>query len=773
MRRETRICLLLGFITLAVFWPVTHFDFINYDDPFYVINNPAIQHGVSTRAIVWAWRSVYMTAWHPLTWISHMVDWDIFGPKPGGHHLTSLLFHAANVMLLFFVLRQLTGATWRSAVVAALFAWHPLHVESVAWVSERKDVLSTFFWLLTMAAYAKYANSTKLTMPGSKSKILYYGLALISFAFGLMSKSMVVTLPFVLLLLDYWPLNRVRISPKLAPDGQISLMQAVAEKIPFLVLAALACLATIWAQMANSDLLASSVLPLSDRVANALVSYAIYLRKMLWPNDLSVFYPYSEGLRIWQLAGSVLLLSGITLMALWLARKWRFLAVGWFWFLGTLVPVIGFVPVSAHSMADRYTYIPLIGVFIMVVWGTPELVKLLPHHETWLKITAGLVLAGCLIGARVQVDYWRNSVTLLSHAVEITHNNIKAEYNLALALSQQGDAKTAIEHYQRAIEIRPNRLEAHYNSQWKAHYNLAQLLIQRGQWEEAETHYRTAAHDRPAVAEIDLADIHNNLGGVLRELGRLDEAAAEYRLALQMHPTNALSLRNLAGILAEQQKFGEAIINYEKAVRLEPGNGPAHNNYGLALEAAGKMDEAQSQFQMALKVLPNYAEARVNMGNLLLSEGGTREAKMQFDQALLLDPALPQEFAASGTNFMAHGRLRLAFRNFKSALQLNPDEIEALSDLAWLYATQRDPALRNGVEAVRLAEHGCELTSHQDVKLLGALDAAYAEAGFFDQAIATARMTEEVARNQGDTRVAEAAQKRMELYRSGKPFREP
>jgi len=512
------ICLLLALITLALYWPATHFDFINYDDPDYIIYNPPIQHGITGAALVWAFKTSHASNWHPLTWVSHMADCALYGHNPGGHHLTNLQFHTANVILLFLVLCQWTGAPWRSALVAALFAWHPLHVESVAWVSERKDVLSAFFWLLTLAAYGRYCGiSTKplyepLSRPATTLSPLsgeragrgvsaYYCLALFFFALGLLSKPMVVTLPFVLLLLDFWPLKR-----KAAPGLFL-------EKIPFFALAALECVATLWAQKEANSVVSFGILPFSARMANALVSCVLYLWKMLWPADLALPYPYSHIWTFWPAAGAGCLLLLISGGAILRARRQPYLIVGWLWFLGTLAPVIGLVQAGIQPMADRYSYVPLIGIFIMAAWAIPAAWTRWPRPG----LVFGAVVAGALgfllAGAEAQLQYWRNSVALFSHTVAVTRNNILAEYNLAEALARQGDEAQAVIHYQRALAIEPNRLEAHYNSQTQAHYNLGLIFRARKQWAEAAAQFRACLRDDPSLARA-----HSNLDAVLGEM---------------------------------------------------------------------------------------------------------------------------------------------------------------------------------------------------------------------------------------------------------------
>jgi hypothetical protein len=489
-QRAMLICLLLALITLALYWPATHFDFINYDDPDYVIYNPPIQHGITGAGLVWAFKTRHASNWHPLTWASHMADCALYGLNPGGHHLTNLLFHAANVVLLFLVLCQWTGAPWRSALVAALFAWHPLHVESVAWVSERKDVLSAFFWLLTLAAYGRYAKGRKV----------FYCLALFFFALALLSKPMVVTLPFVLLLLDFWPLKRTA-----APGLFV-------EKIPFFALAALECVATLWAQSGANSVVNFGILPFSARVANALVSCVLYLWKMLWPVDLALPYPYSHIWTFWPAAGAGCLLLLISAGAILRARREPYLIVGWLWFLGTLTPVIGLAQTGIQPMADRYTYAPLIGIFIMAVWAIPGAWTRWPRPGLVFGAVVAGVLGFLLAGAETQLQYWRNSVALFSHTVAVTRNNILAEYNLAEALARQGDEALAVVHYQRALAIEPNRVEAHYNSQTQAHYNLGLIFRAHKQWAEAEAQFRACLREDPSLARA-----RDNLDAVQRE----------------------------------------------------------------------------------------------------------------------------------------------------------------------------------------------------------------------------------------------------------------
>lgn len=538
-------CAALALITLAVYWPVKNFDFLNYDDPDYVTYNLAVQHGITPQSVEWAFKTGHASNWHPLTWISHMADCELYGLKPGGHHLTNLLFHAVNTVLLFLVLLQMTAALWRSALVAALFAWHPLHVESVAWVSERKDVLSAFFWLLSMMAYARYVGGFKVQ--SLKFKV-YYCLSLLCFVLGLLSKPMVVTLPFVLLLLDFWPLRRIydlrfiRLRREATarqaiyerreePAGRagLSFGWLVWEKMPFFVLAAASCVVTFLVQRKGDSVVKSAALPFSDRIANALVSYVLYLWKTIWPQNLTAPYPYSHPWTFGAAAAVGAVLVAVSIFVVWQIRTRPYLAVGWFWFLGTLVPVIGLVQVGLAAMADRYTYLPLIGIFILVAWSIPS------RWTTWPSpgLVFGAVTAGVLIAlltcTETQLQYWRNSVALFSHSVEVSSDSILSEYNLAEALARQGNTDDAIIHYQKAIAIRPNPVEAQYNSQPQAHFNLGLIFSSQKKLPEAEAQFRAFLRDEPNEPQA-----HTALAEILEAEGRVDEAKKESEMAAQL-----------------------------------------------------------------------------------------------------------------------------------------------------------------------------------------------------------------------------------------------
>jgi len=512
------VCLALTLATLAVYWPVTSHPFVNYDDPDYIVENSHVNSGLSWTNVVWAFENKHAGNWHPLTWISHMLDCQMFGLNPAGHHLVSVLFHIANSLLLFLFLTRTTGALWRSALVAAFFAWHPLHVESVAWAAERKDVLSAFFWMLTLVVYAGYAK---------KPDGFRYSLALLLFACGLLSKAMVVTLPFVLLLLDFWPLNRFAVKPA---------KQLVVEKIPFFALAAVASAITFLVQESSGAFWTLENLPFSTRVANALTAYLAYLSKTFWPADLALIYPHPHHWPFIEVAGSALLLLLWTGLILWRARQQPYLFTGWFWFLGTLVPVIGLVQVGVQSMADRYTYLPGIGLLIAVVWCADEFFK--RHWQRQLPgVIGGAALAGCLAITSIQIGYWQNDLKLFGHAMEVTTDNYAAEVYVGEALERAGRAGDALAVYADAVRIEPDYPIAQFK--------LGMMLIAAHKPGEALEHLKTAAQLMPHNP-----DVQYDLGVFLAQQGRSQEAIERFRAALRERPDFPEAKRELSAVLA-------------------------------------------------------------------------------------------------------------------------------------------------------------------------------------------------------------------------------
>ena len=539
-RLKFLVCLLLIFGTFTVYWQVQHHDFIEFDDHMYITDNGHVQaEGFTKKGIIWALTTFYGANWHPLTWMSHMLDCQLFGLRPGMHHLVSILLHTANAVFLFLVLRLMTGALWRSAFVAALFAIHPLHVESVAWIAERKDVLSAFFLLLTMWAYAHYVERQSFSR---------YLLALLFFAMGLMAKPMLVTLPFVLVLLDYWPLNRLQFG-QAHNEGTLRVIKSSTarvlwEKIPFFALTVISCILTFLAQQKAGALRTLDIIPLKIRTANALISYISYIGKMIWPHNFAVFYPQSGIIPMWQVVGAGLSLTFITVFSAILFRTGRgfaYCAVGWLWYLGTLVPVIGLVQVGSQAMADRYTYIPLIGLFIIISWGSFDIVKGWKNRHIMLAISAGVVLLVLMACTWFQVGLWKNSTMLFKHATNVTDNNYKAHNLLGIALERQGRLTDALQHYSEALRMKPDYAEAQYN--------IGNILMRQGRLTDALQHYSEALRIKP-----DYADAYNNLGVALARQGRLKEAINHFYEALRIKPGFSHAQRNLGVALKQQER---------------------------------------------------------------------------------------------------------------------------------------------------------------------------------------------------------------------------
>ena len=605
------ICVGLVVVNVFVYAGVWGFDYVNYDDPGY-FQNPHVAAGLTLTGLTWALRTGEMYNWHPLTWLSYMLDAQLFGLKPGALHATNLLLHVANTLLLFAVLYQMTSMAARSAFVAAMFAAHPLHVESVAWISERKDVLSTFFWMLTLLTYVRYARQPRASR---------YLLVVACLALGLMTKAMLVTLPLVLLLIDFWPLRRWQPGSK----STITALRLVLEKIPLLALSAATSVVTFLVQEGSGAVARLDRLPLSQRVANMFVAYVEYIGKMLWPSRLAAFYVYdSRTPASWVLAALALII--VSLLAIKFAEKYPFVPVGWFWYLGTLVPVIGIVQVGLQSMADRYTYIPSIGLFVIVAWGLPEITAIQPYRNTLMPAAAGLALLVCAATARVQVQYWRNTQVLWNHALQVTSKNYIAHNNLGGFFKQIKRPTDALAHYQEAIRLKPDYPDA-YN-------NLGTVLAELGQQQQAIDAYNQTLRLKPEFAEA-----HQNLAIALENLGRLDEARTELSESIRLKPDFANAHNGLGSIFFKQGKIDDAIAEYSQAVRLNPDFADAHNNLGVALLRKERLNEAVDHFSAALRINPNLADAHYNLGLVFGVQGKVSEAVREFSEVLRIDPS--------------------------------------------------------------------------------------------------------------------------------------
>jgi tetratricopeptide (TPR) repeat protein len=577
------ICILVSVAILVVYWPVQHYDLISLDDIDYITGNPYVKAGLTWDSFSWAMKDIHTGYWHPLTWFSHMLDYQLFRSRVGGHHWTNVIFHIANSILLYVVLKRMSGSAWKSALVAALFAVHPLNVESVAWVSERKNVLCTFFWFLGMWSYAYYME---------RPTPYRYSLILMTFSLGLMSKPMIVAFPFTLLLLDYWPLGRLT-SWKMFP-------RLVFEKIPLFILAAIVGIVTFLSSLHGDVTISIDKLPIPDRLANAGVSYAKYLEKMFWPQNLAVFYPYSREFSSFQISAAFLLLSAISCLAIFFAHKYRYALAGWLWYLGTLVPVIGLIQVGKQAMADRYAYIPMIGLFIIIAWGIPDLLGGWPRRKIIFVISSVAVISSLMICTVLQVRYWQNGVTLFEHALRVTDTNSRAHYNLGITFTDMGRFEEAVYHFAYAI-----RLEPAYAGPY-GYMGIA--LARQGKTDEAMVYYQEALRIKQ-----DDETTHNNLGVALAGKGKFDEAIVHFQQALRIRPDYPHANQNMAGALARLGKMEEAIGYYEKALKLDRENAVTHNNLGLALADVGRDQEAIGHFQEALKINPYYEDAINNL----------------------------------------------------------------------------------------------------------------------------------------------------------------
>jgi protein O-mannosyl-transferase len=585
------LCLLLVVATLAVYNPVNRHPFVNYDDDRYVTENPHVHNGLSPDTVAWAFTATEQGNWHPLTWLSHALDYQLFHQNPTGHHFTSLLIHAANAVLLFLFLIYATRRVGPSLFVAALFALHPMNVESVAWVAERKNVLCTFFFFAALAAYCWYARK-----PDWRRYLAFAGL----FALGLMSKPMVITLPFVLLLLDYWPLGRIQGGPTGAlPIPQTPLSNLLVEKLPLLALSAASAVITVQAQRAGGAMRSTAQFSFGVRLENALVAYATYLWKMIWPSHLAPLYPHpGDALALWQVTISALVLLAVTAVVMRF-RSRRYLLTGWLWFLGTLVPVIGLVQVGDQAMADRYAYLPLVGIFVMVAWGTADLADSRQISFSGRIIPAACVLLALTFATHQQLGYWSSNYELWNHALAVTDRNFVAQDNLGGALLMLGRPDEAYAHFQAADEINP--------SDPMSHSNLGAYLQEHGKLPEAMEQY-----DRTISLTSDaglLSATYANLGAAYRKLGQDEKARDSYEQALRLNPNQSSAYLGLGQLLEKQDKLDDAIKNYAKSLELRPTD-TGFLLMGHALESAGRRPEALAAYQNALKLSPDLPEAQ-------------------------------------------------------------------------------------------------------------------------------------------------------------------
>lgn len=772
---------LLACVTFAVYLPAVELDFVDYDDTAYVTGNPHVSGGLTPGGIVWAFCNFHSSNWHPLTWISHMVDCQLYGLRPAGHHLTSVLIHVANCLLVFRLLKGMTGALWRAAFVAALFALHPLRVESIAWVAERKDVLSAFFGLLCLLAYMNYAKGRAETRnpkgegnpnPEAGKPFGYYVLAVLLFALGLMSKPMLVSWPLIMLLLDFWPLGRVSVSKVQSPGSKEgepveaqsstfeirSLPGLILEKVPFFILSAGSCVITFLAQRQGGAVVPVEGFPLLFRIENVVVSYVRYVGKLFYPHGLAVVYPKVPGWPMEEtlLAGVVLVVC--TLVAL---TNWRrgYLVTGWFWFVVTLVPVIGLIKVGDISIADRYTYLPAIGLFVLLAWGISDLTASWPHRSIPLAIGAAGILVVCAIISGGQILFWQNAETLFEHALAVTEKNPLAHINLGVFFMQQGELKRAREHFESAIAADPNFAES-----WTG---LGNILAEEKKYEEAIPNYENALRLKPGFFDARI-----NFGKTLFQVGRTNEAMAQFREAVRLSPNDAIGHYNLGYCLSVAGDTTGAFEEYRAATELNPRLAAAWHNLGGTFAQQGKVEDAIACYRNAVEIEPRDPGTHQRLGELLLLQGKNEEATKEFSTVLQIVPDNSAAHYQLALALTAQGKSREAVEHYRRGLQSFQAVPGALNNLAWILATNPDPEVRNGAEAVALAEKACNLTDYKEPLIVGTLAAAYAEAGRFPDAITIAEKARSLAEAAHSDELVAKNAKLLELYRAGKPFRD-
>jgi len=624
------IYVILAVSTLLVYWQVRNFGFINYDDNDYVYENSHVISGFTFENIKWAFTTNLSAHWHPLTWLSLMLDCQLFGVKAGPLHLVNIFLHLANTLLLFSILKKMTGSLWPSAFVAAAFAIHPMHVESVTWIAERKDVLSTFFMMLTLTAYAGYVR---------RSSAWRYIAAIIAFAMGLMAKSMLVTLPCLLLLLDYWPLNRLTF-PIIGRQWRA----VIIEKIPFFILSFMSSVVAFLLMQSSGMVIKMRTVSFGDRIVNVFSSYIQYITQMFWPHNLAPFYPlHVSEIPIWWVVICILLLLVISFLAVWFGRTQKYLFVGWFWFVGTLVPVIGIIQVGTQAYADRYTYIPYIGLFIMLVWSLRNISLWRPRYEILTGSLAVVILAAFGVCAYLQAGYWRSGLGLFSHAMKVTKGNYIAYNNYGVALSDLGCYKKSLEYFKNAIRIWPGYDEA-----------------------------------------------YNNIGVVYFHFGNYDKAISAYKKAVKIQPTSVVAYKNLGISYIALGRHDNAIEMYRQVVKLKPDYVEGYNNIGFSCTHLGRFAEAVEAYQQAIKIKPDYAEAYYNLGNAYSKLNRYAEAAEVYQQAIKLKPDYAEAYTNLGFMHGRFGRYQQEIELYKQALKFKPDYVDAHNNLVVAYLATGD-----------------------------------------------------------------------------------
>jgi len=800
------ICAGLVLLVIGVFGQGVGFKFVNYDDNIYVYENAMVLRGLSWAGLRWALFYGGIGHWHPLTWVSHMVDCNLYGTWAGGHHLTNIVLHAAAAVLVFLVLLRMTGALWRCGFVVAAWAVHPLRAESVAWVSERKDVLSAVFFGLTLGAYLYHVRKPSMTR---------YGLVAMSFACGLMAKNMLVTLPCVLLLLDYWPLGRLRERARFVP--------LMVEKIPLLMLSAISCVITF---LVPEKVIAADRLPLWLRLENSIISCGIYLRQSVWPTGLAAEYPNpTHGFPVWEVAGSLALICLITTAAIGLRSRVPYVFVGWFWFIGMLVPVIGLTQISHYAHADRYTYLPQIGLGIAGTWLAADWAGERRQRRVALGWTGVAIVLALMAGAYRQTGYWRDSMALWTRALACTRDNYLAHNGLGNDIASKGQTEQAITQFRAALQINPASAGSHYdlgNALLKqgqvdqavdefratlridpaspdAYCNLGNAYVRLGRIDQAIAQFRAAAQIDPASA-----DTHYDLGSALLGEGRVEEAIAEFNEALKNDPDYADARYDLGNAFLQQRQNDQAIAEYRATLQIDPAYAKAHDNLGYALLGEGRLDEAVAEFNEALRIDPASTDAHCNLGNAFLRQGQIDQAAAQYRAALQIDPNDAEAHCNLGAALFRQRRPQAAAAEYREALRIDPANAAAHSDLgvallqegdaagalaeaekahatepsnliyqntlAWILATAPQPSLRDGARALALATQASHASGGGNPVILRTLAAAYAQTGQFPNAAQAAQQALQLAEAESNTALINTLPREIALYRSGHAY---
>ncbi len=636
---------ILATITSAIYGQTMGNDFIHYDDDIYVFDNKHIQNGFSLESVLWTFQ-FNNSNWHPLTWLSHSLDYQLYELAPAGHHLTNSILHLFNGMLLFLILQQSTQAFWKSLLVGVLFIVHPLNVESVAWVAQRKNTLGAFFWFLTIWAYIQYVK-----IPQIKKFIL----VILFFILGVMSKGILVTLPFTLLLLDFWPLNRFPIDLN-NKEKVKRVWVLVREKGILFFITIIACILTFKAQRSGGAIASHDIL---FSIKNTLNSYGMYVWKMFWPNKLSVFYPLNS-LSLWQVGIASTFLVSFTYLGVRLLKKFPYILIGWLWYLGTLVPVIGLVQIGAQAMANRYVYVPFVGLFIIFSWGISDLTKIINIKKTWSAIGIFSILLALSIDSWLEAKHWKNTTSLFQHAEKSIPDNYFAHLKLGFEYLEEDNTNLSIRHLNRALKINPKIAEGHYG--------LGNALILMSKFNEALPHINSVINIRPTFGEA-----HLSMGNIMVGIGKPEEAIKYFSKALQLRPYLKEAHNNLGKILIKQNKFEKGKEHFIKAIELDPNFGEAYNNLGVAHMILKNLSEATNNYEQALLLKPNFGEARFNLGNVKAVEENYEEALKYYFLALKELPNQVKIYHNIGLSYLKLRETDQAIEFFKKAIKLEPD----------------------------------------------------------------------------------------------------